>query len=506
MSLVVCTRPGCGLTAATTLLVDGRRVAAVCSERCGYELIGPKRSADDASDTAATASGDEKRQDVYREMDKSRYYADLRSMVLSIRYVFGMLRTYGGTIDANQFATLARMRWILHQIINQGKYRVFNTKYWMKQANIDYDTTPPVIGDKTKQLDDMVTMANTLLDLVELARRVDELTPLAVSGTTMSIGRRMDRGGSDLKRRIDEAIAAAVATIDQIAENKPYDMNSVEVLLSKLRDDIAADEVLDIFDDTVAGKAAKQAGIPDELRLLIAMRENPLEIVGTIRMQKEITWMCVTEYGFIEYDDGSPYAQSIKIGRDPDIEKHLDAAKSRRIHENVAFGPNTTRKHEGTHIGPARGSGFVTPLNKRALILATGLYEASVFLDFPVLDGDATPGSVVCVLRKSNVPDGEELVAQYTAKFNTFVFRTNHMAIDAKGFLWCICVQADGARVLIVVDTRGNIISNTRFKIMIDCICAGVEGVWIACSNTVDNRHAIVHLRLAPEYNYSVGK
>jgi hypothetical protein len=67
----MCARPGCGLTAATTLLVDGRRVAEVCSERCGYELIGPKRSAED--DASAERNAAHQREAVRRMHDSQRF-------------------------------------------------------------------------------------------------------------------------------------------------------------------------------------------------------------------------------------------------------------------------------------------------------------------------------------------------------------------------------------------------------------------------------------------------
>jgi hypothetical protein len=501
MSLVVCARPGCDLAAATSLLVDGRHVAAVCSERCGYELIGPKRSADDMSDAAA--GGDDKRQDVvYRELDKKRYL-DLSGIALFIFDICNRHKAFPAEPNTNHIATLARMRLVLHQIINRKQYKVFDLHYWRKQADIDYEAIPSITSDESERLGDMAKMSSLLQQLADLAHRLDELTPLGVAGATLQIGRRLDRSGSDLKRRIDEAIAVAVATIDQIAENEPYDMNSVEVLLSKLRNDIAADDSLDEFDRTDAGRAAKYVGLPDDVRLLIQLRSSPVEVVGAIPMRKKITWMCVTEHGYMSYNDGSLYPDYVKIGINSDRAKHLDAVRSRNKYEGAAFGPNSVREHRGAHIGPTWGTAPVTIVNPRALILATGSYEAAVFLDFPFADNTLYPNSVVCKLRKASIAD-IKLVAQYTVHYNTFTFRPSHMAIDANGFLWCICTQADNTNRIIVVDARGRILDDVSFRDnTIDCICAGVEGVWIAVS--FNSKHEIKHLRLAPTYNYSVG-
>lgn len=62
------------------MLVDGRNVAAVCSERCGYELIGPKRGADDS---AAADDAAHQQMLVRRQQDKQRF-SDLAELSTSL--------------------------------------------------------------------------------------------------------------------------------------------------------------------------------------------------------------------------------------------------------------------------------------------------------------------------------------------------------------------------------------------------------------------------------------
>jgi hypothetical protein len=85
MSSLACARPGCGLTVATVLLVDGRRVAEVCSERCGYELIGPKRGAED--DTSAERNAAHQREAV-RRMHDSQRFGDMAKLAAALAFVF----------------------------------------------------------------------------------------------------------------------------------------------------------------------------------------------------------------------------------------------------------------------------------------------------------------------------------------------------------------------------------------------------------------------------------
>jgi hypothetical protein len=500
MSLVVCARPGCDLAAATSLLVDGRHVAAVCSERCGYELIGPKRSADDMSDAAA--GGDDKRQDVvYRELDKKRY-ADLAEMAVFIQDICNRHKDSPDKPNTNHIATLAKMRWILHQIIDQKKYKVHSLDYWRNRADIQYDAVPSITRDESKRLGDMNVTAGMLRQLAGLASKIDVMHPMTVTGTMLQIGRRLNRSGSDLKQRIDVVIAAAVATIDRIAENKPYVMNSIGELLFKLRDDIAADYVLDTFDDSDAGRAAKYAGIPDDVRFLVALRADPIETLALF-ITNRVTSMCATEYGFLQLrDDGSEYWA--QISGKTDEQKHRHAIETRFNDNSKSFGPNVVRYYDGFFFYIIGRKGTPRRMNFRARHLATGLYYAEIFLDCEEYDNTFMPESLVCKIWKAHDDlSGDDFVAEFTVRSGDIQFRGKNMAIDAKGYLWFACTMGADAAVA-VFDKKGTMITKKRLEnTVINCICAAVDGIWMA--TTKEGVNYITLLRLAPDYNYSAG-
>jgi hypothetical protein len=127
---------------------------------------------------------------------------------------------------------------------------------------------------------DLAKMAASLQKLIDLRLRLRDMSALSVSTASMAIGRRISPGEPSMTARIDRDIATARAAIVQIANNQPYDAAIVAKLMARLRDDIAADATLDAFDATDVGRAAKAAGMPDDVRQLAAYRANPIQKVA----------------------------------------------------------------------------------------------------------------------------------------------------------------------------------------------------------------------------------
>ena len=131
MSLVTCARPGCGLTAATTLLVDGRRVAAVCSERCGYELIGPKRGAED--DASAERNAAHQREAVRRMHDGRRFsdVANLAAALAELGAVRARLHTIGRRIARDGRDLEQRVEAVIFDIVTAINHIIRDEPYQM---------------------------------------------------------------------------------------------------------------------------------------------------------------------------------------------------------------------------------------------------------------------------------------------------------------------------------------------------------------------------------------
>jgi len=220
-----CARPGCGQAASIGARAHGSTAAhvPVCSERCGYELIGPKRGADDDVDAADERDAAHQQMLVQRQEEKRRF-------------------------------------------------------------------------------DDMAKMTAIMQELINLRARLPEMTELEVSTATMGIGRRISPGGSGMAQRIDAIILDAHVVIGHIIRNETYDMTIVRQRLATLREDIAANATLDAFDATDVGRAAKKAGVSDDVRQMAAYTRFPVQTIATFTLDgvgSYDTLFCIEETGHI---------------------------------------------------------------------------------------------------------------------------------------------------------------------------------------------------------------
>lgn len=373
-----------------------------------------------------------------------------------------------------------------------------------------------------RQLTDMKIMAKLLEQLSHLRAHAANMAPLEVASATLPIGRRLgvnsDDAVSDVERRIEAAIRAVVATIEDIAAGRPYDMDVVRPLMAKLRDDIAADGVLDAFDATPAGQSAKLLGVPDDARSLIAYRANPVEKVAEIATNQSVNVLCASQYGFVSagevYYELNRRTSFVQTGHTTDAQKHaaiVTNAINFADHFHAVSGPNAQwivkmRDSGSIAIRTIRSAQDDVISNGRDVVLTTGSYMIRVSEDFNAITRFFGYNGIKIDVWKANNADGtsNRLVVGKARGGPRFLLREDRMAVDADGNLWCICWMPGQSTYVIVYNQTGDKIAQfDEAGVRYGGICAGIGCVWIGIERGSQNY--IVQYRLAPSAAYNAG-
>jgi len=373
----------------------------------------------------------------------------------------------------------------------------------------------------------MADAAVMLRELVDLRARVASMTPLEVASATLLIGRRLARDGSSIAGRIDGAIDAVIEAIENRDNELMVIIQPIEQMLSKLRDDIAADGVLDAFDASPAGLSDAMRQLNDDARSLVAYRANPVEKVAEIDVDAVFSIVHPINSGEIIARSGRDIWRTIIVGPNKNRlgRKTWHDFVREDIDNALITGLSTQWTRKSTN-GPMvqmvavddPSSTVYEFARDRARCFVTGRHMVMVFLDFDAADFDRsntleqrTASRVFC--RFFQVDDqGIVTAGNYVpiSSAMTMRFSLATMALDSSGHLWCI---SGGLRYILVYSSTSQEIAPGREiarvsekDVHFNCIGAGVSGVW-AMANTVDERSRmfIANYRLAPETAYSAG-
>lgn len=386
-------------------------------------------------------------------------------------------------------------------------------------VQIGPEQSEPVVFDVVRRktdkerFTDMATMATTVNELITVTREYDNSDRRMLAGATLTIGYRIGTDVSAMIERLEAAISTAATTIDNIAENKPYDMDAVARVLSKLRDDIAADGVMHAFNDITDGKLSKDFGIDADTLQLIAYRYMHTETIAILQVRFKPTSLNVTQYGYIS-NNGVNY----QIGRKStaDREYHIDTIRyfDSNLPKTAKMGPLTDwnynagkGQYEPKNIDISARSGI--KWNNRALFFSTGSYLVAIFLDFldseNILNSSIIPRVQSVVLRawKANKEAKDYVkIGGATLQYESYIFSRNHMAVDKDGHIWMILEDASGNTSVAIYNLDGKKIDSFTQN---ECnsICAGMDGVWIGM--TSGDKYYVSNQRLAPVSAYYAG-
>lgn len=378
-----------------------------------------------------------------------------------------------------------------------------------------------------RQLTDMKIMAKLLERLSHLRAHAANMAPLEVASATLPIGRRLgvnsDDAVSDVERRIEAAIRAVVATIEDIAAGRPYDMDVVRPLMAKLRDDIAADGVLDAFDATPAGQSAKLLGVPDDARSLMAYRANPVEKVAEIATNQSVNVLCTSRYGYVSagevYYELNRRSSFIQTGRPTDASMHgmvVAVAVNFADRFHVVSGPNSqwvTRQRDSGSVAirTIRSAQDIVVSTANEVVLMSGSYMIHVTEDFDSIARSLgyAGGIKILAWKVDNDGNANRLIVGNTRhgtilRGKRFLLREDRMAVDADGNLWCICWMPGQWTYVVVYNQNGAEIAQfDEAGVRYGGICAGIGCVWIGIERGSQNY--IVQYRLAPSAAYNAG-
>jgi len=362
-----------------------------------------------------------------------------------------------------------------------------------------------------KRFTDMAKLAKALLQLIKLRARPRGMSNAYVATATLKIGRRLASGDAGVDDGIDTIIAGALAVVDDMIDQKPYNASFVQDAMVKFRDALAADAALDAFDATPAGQSDLVRRMNDDERQLLAYRVNPLE--KYLQFDAINPFMFVIDLGdgrIVTFEDRLYNSNIYRDGKF--IGGRIDVAQYDNLYaKNTIFQPNSSFLSIASNSYNLRsdiGGGD----SRRRIICTVGQYLLHAYLPFTEpawekAEGVRSVQSIECRVHFVANPSASSvtLLASFSATGHTFLYNYASFAIDERGFVYARCASPDGSLYIVVYDKAGKQITTiTEPTGTIFSISPSIGGILVGILSS-GSKYSIAKYRFAPDSAYYAG-